>query len=395
MGETTIQWTATRGPDGILHPGFTHNAWIGCTEVDPDPDHPGGPSECDNCYARNGSKRLGAQHHLKLWPSHHGDGDPTHFFTGEDYQRKPFAWNRKAEKLGVRLKVFAASYSDVGERHPELVERRQRLARTILETPWLDWLLLTKRPGNLVELFSPTWPGSWPSNAWAGTTVGLRPSLSRIDELRKVPASVRFLSMEPLLDDSMSLDRWIKAVSVCAHCGGEVDGMPNVCPACSRDGLVTAWGEDQLQHLRDGSRYSDPGLANEDGPDISWVIGGGESGSKARPFSVEGARRLRDECAQAGIPFFWKQMGAVVNAGGERDSVPPTRQWPSGTPFARPGESTAGWRALLRDGHGGDWAEWPEDCRVREWPASVCLNGAMQPTVPRSRGGAVDAKAAI
>lgn len=134
MAETTIEWTATRGPDGTMHKGFTHNAWIGCEEVDPDPEHPGGPSECDNCYARRGSARLGAQHHLQLWPKEPG-GPSDRFFTGADYQKRPYAWNRKAAKLGVRLKVFAASYSDVAEDREDLVERRTQLGRTILETP--------------------------------------------------------------------------------------------------------------------------------------------------------------------------------------------------------------------------------------------------------------------
>jgi protein gp37 len=93
----------------------------------------------------------------------------------------------------------------------------------------------------------------WPlPNVWLGTSVGVRDAKPRIDVLREVPAAVRFLSLEPLLEDL-----------------GELD-------------------------LRG----------------IHWVIAGGESGARARPMHPDWARSIRDQCAEAGVAFFFKQHGA-------------------------------------------------------------------------------------
>ena len=287
MGDTTsIQWTATQAPDGSWVQGATFNAWIGCTRVD---------ACCDHCYADRGSRRLAAQHSLKLW-----DEGSSRYFTSEDYWKKPLGWNRKAKSLGVRLKVFCASYADVFERRDDLVDRRARLLRLIDETDQLDWLLLTKRPENMIELASPVWKGHWPKNVWGGTTVGVRASLSRIDHLRKVPSVVRFLSCEPLLED---LDD----------------------PAADR----------RLHH--------------DELRGIDWVIIGGESGPKARPFDVKWAQRLMSQCRQAGAALFMKQLGA--------------RPINSSCDYATPGRSLT-----LLDSHGGDMDEWPDDLKVREYP---------------------------
>jgi protein gp37 len=83
-----------------------------------------------------------------------------------------------------------------------------------------------------------------------------------------------------------------------------------------------------------------------------WVIQGGESGKDARPFDIAWARKLRDECQGAGVAFFLKQLGAA-----------PTE---NGRPLK------------LKDSHAGDWAEWPEDLRVREVPAA--LRGERRPS---------------
>ncbi len=282
MGDTTsIQWTATQAPDGSWVQGATFNAWIGCERVS---------AECDNCYADRGSRRLAAQHSLKLW-----DEGSSRYFTGEDYWEKPHRWNRKAKSLGVRIKVFCNSYGDVFERRADLVDRRARLMHLIDETDQLDWLLLTKRPENMIELASPVWKGRWPKNVWGGTTVGVRASLSRIDHLRKVPAVVRFLSCEPLLEFL-------------------------------------------------GGRFSSVDLRG-----IDWVIIGGESGSKARPFNVDWARILMEQCREAGAAPFMKQLGA--------------QPYDSGMKYSLPGRSLT-----LLDSHGGDMDEWPDDLKIREYP---------------------------
>jgi protein gp37 len=271
VAETTIQWTATRHPDGRMLPGFTMNPWIGCERKGP---------ECDNCYAEAGSKRLAAQYGLKLW-------EDDRYFTGANYWKNPAKWNRLALREGVRLKVFCASYGDVFEDRPEFVDPRARLLDLIPETPSLDWLLLSKRTENMVRMTEKAWGSRWPNNAWAGGTVGVRASMHRLDELRMVPAAVRFMSGEPLLEDL-----------------GDID--------------LTG---------------------------IRWVIIGGESGAKARPFAIEWGRRLAAQASAVGAATFWKQLGA--------------------RPIAR-----NGYRLDLADGHGGDMAEWPEEVpRVRDWPA--------------------------
>lgn len=316
--DSLIQWTT-----------HTFNPWVGCDEVDPDTAHPGGPSECDNCYARRGSARLGAQHKLQLWPATPG-GPSDRFFTGEAYWRQPAKWNRAAARAGVRARVFCASYADVFQRRDDLVETRTRLLRLIGETPWLDWLLLTKRPENMIELASPVWPGDWPSNVWAGTTVGVKPSLSRVDHLRKVPAAVRFLSMEPLLED-VPLDGLfgLEPGNAWAEClCDEIDPSDRPCVTCE---VRKEYG-------------------NASG--IHWVIVGGESGSKARPFDLAWARSLRDSCKAAGVAFFMKQLGAKPVDGD------------------RP--------IHLLDNHGGNWmeVEFPADLRIREFPASAMVSVA-------------------
>jgi protein gp37 len=78
---------------------------------------------------------------------------------------------------------------------------------------------------------------------------------------------------------------------------------------------------------------------------IDWVICGGESGSSAEPFDLEWARDIREQCQQAGVAFFMKQLGR------------------------HPRES--GMELQLRDAHGGEWDEWPADLRVREMPAAL------------------------
>lgn len=268
MGENTqIQWC-----------DHTFNPWIGCQRVSPG---------CVNCYAehRNTFVRIQRKAGNELWgPS------GTRQVTSDGNWKKPLTWNRAAEKAGKRARVFCASLADVFEDRPELTEPRNRLFKLIEQTPWLDWLLLTKRPENVMEMV----PGYWdpfPSNIWMGTSVeDVKRANERITELRCIPAAVRFLSCEPLIEDI--------TVPLAMH-----------------------------------------GLHG-----IDWVIVGGESGSGARPFDVYWARHIVRQCADAGVACFVKQLGAVAYANMHGDVLP------------------------LRDSHGGDWNEWPEDLRVREWP---------------------------
>jgi protein gp37 len=140
--------------------------------------------------------------------------------------------------------------ADVFEARADLDPHRERLWELIAATPMLDWLLLTKRPEHVEALVS--WD-KWPQNVWLGTTAESQKWADiRVEVLSKIPATVRFLSCEPLL--------------------GYVD--------------LTPW------------------LSS-----LNWVIAGGESGGKARPMQLQWARALRDQCSNAGVAFHFKQWG--------------------------------------------------------------------------------------
>jgi protein gp37 len=265
MGETTaIGWT-----------DHTFNPWIGCTKVSP---------ACDHCYAEALRKRTGQDE----W------GNDVRTVTGDAYWRNPHKWNAAAEKAGERRRVFCASLADVFEDRPELDEYRARLFELIGDTDWLDWQLLTKRPENVLRMVPESWlshglasPWGWPANAWIGTTVEDQEHADRrIPHLLAIPAKVRFLSVEPLLG-RLTLFHWLIR---CRHDWAN-EGAPSVHARCERGGVQ---------------------------PGIDWVIVGGESGGGHRPLEVGFARDLKDECAQAGVPFFFKQVGGrTPTAGGD------------------------------------------------------------------------------
>jgi len=263
---------------GIAWTDATMNPWIGCEKVSP---------ACDHCYAESGSKRLAAQHRLKLW-----EGD--RFMTSEAYWKQPAMWNRKAMAAGKRMRVFCASFADVFEDRPELVDRRKRLSHLIEGTPYLDWLLLTKRPQNMIRLALPTWRDAWPANVWAGTTCEDQDHAElRVPELLRVPAAVRFVSYEPAL--------------------GPVDFR-----RLRDDELGATW--DALATDR-----------------LHWVIVGGESGPKARTFDLAWAHATVAQCKDAGVACFVKQLGSRPIAAG--------RGYPT---VHKKGADPAEWPAALR-----------------------------------------------
>ena len=272
--ETEIAWT-----------DHTFNPCWGCQRVSPG---------CERCYAETFAKRTG---HNVWGPS----AEYRRF--GDKHWNEPLKWNRDAGSEGVRRRVFCASMADVFDlRGP--VEDRARLWKLIIETPHLDWLLLTKRPQNIAELAPAPWvTKGFPPNVWLGTTVeDQKRAEERIPVLLDIPAAVRFLSCEPLLGP----------INVGSYLGNGGDVWPS--------------------HL-------------------DWVICGGESGPGARPFALEWAERLLNQCAAAGVPFFMKQLGAFT-VSEQRTTL----------------EGEWAWRAGLKDRKGGDPAEWPEELRVRQFP---------------------------
>jgi protein gp37 len=232
MGESTkIAWTH-----------HTFNPWIGCEKVS---------SACKHCYASVDTfARASRARGLELW----GKNAARHV-TSDDNWKLPLRWNRAAEQAGERRRVFCASLADVFEDRADLVEPRARLLSLIARCTGLDWMLLTKRPENMVRFTREGWGVSWPSHVWAGATVEDNESLDRISHLQGVPASVRFLSVEPLLE-RIDLSRRLEGIHLC--------------------------------------------------------IVGGESGSKARPFLLNWADEIRNACSKTGTAFFFKQAGSNV-----------------------------------------------------------------------------------
>jgi protein gp37 len=189
MSTTKIEWTATRLPDGTVLKGKSFNTWQGCHKVSP---------ACKNCYAETMANRFA--------PGHWGLNAPRKL-QEEGYWKKPHSWNRTAKKKGIRIKVFSNSMSDLFERHPDadmnavLHEQRQRLFNLTTETPYLDYLFLTKRIDNVLSMVPSDWLTDWPVNVWQGTTIENQEQADkRIPELLKVPAKIHFVSMEPLLE---------------------------------------------------------------------------------------------------------------------------------------------------------------------------------------------------
>lgn len=254
----------------------TFNPWMGCTKVS---------QGCANCYAETMmDKRYGK---VKWGPQ----GQRVR--TSAAYWRKPLKWDREAKAAGKRARVFCASLADVFEDkpdQPEMDEWRAQLMQLIQDTQNLDWLILTKRPENVMRLFSLAWQrfggnavSSLPGNVWIGTSVENQEQADkRIPALLQIPARVRFLSMEPLLGPIDLTELHYDGVVVIDALNGMV-GYP--LPHKTFEQAETkAWP-------------------------IDWVIVGGESGQNARPMNQEWARHICGQCQEAGVPFFFKQWG--------------------------------------------------------------------------------------
>ncbi len=233
---SSIEWTEA-----------TWNPVTGCTRVSPG---------CDNCYAVTMSRRLehmGVEKYAGLvneGKGHFNGRVRLHYDTLE----LPLRWRKPR-------KVFVNSMSDLFHEQVPL-DFIRRVFDVMAEASEHTFQLLSKRGTRLRELAPEL---DWPANVWMGVSVehdkvinraGERPT-DRIDDLRAAPASVRFLSCEPLLGPLPDLD-----------------------------------------------------LAG-----IHWVIVGGESGHRARPMRPEWVSDIREQCDRAGVPFFFKQWGAFDEAG--------------------------------------------------------------------------------
>lgn len=252
MGKSNIEWT-----------DYTFNPWIGCAKVS---------AGCQFCYAET---LMDTRYGRVEWGP-----NGSRVRTSPANWKKPLAWNRQAKSTGMD-KVFCASLADVFEDRPELEPWRQDLFSLITDTPHLKWLLLTKRPENVNRMIK-----ELPQNVWLGTSVENQETADeRIPHLLKVPATVRFLSCEPLLGP----------VNL-THMDVEMAGDPDWCRICCLTG-----------------EQSDMGRPCRDVPTVHWVIAGGESGHNARPMHPEWVRSMKDQCVEMRTPFFFKQWGEWVS----------------------------------------------------------------------------------
>jgi protein gp37 len=215
---STIEWTDA-----------TWNPVTGCTKISPG---------CKNCYADRMAKRLRAMGQPRYRNGFAVTLQP-------DVLEEPLSWSKP------RL-VFVNSMSDLF--HEAVPLSYIRRAFGVMERAhWHTFQVLTKRHERLAEVAAEL---QWPANVWMGVSVENQEYVARVSSLRKVPAAVRLLSVEPLL--------------------GPTPFLP----------------------LKG----------------IHWVIVGGESGPRARPFHPQWVRAIRDRCRSGGVPFFFKQWGGVRKA---------------------------------------------------------------------------------
>jgi len=211
--KSSIEWTDA-----------TWNPVRGCTKVSPG---------CKFCYAETFAERF--------------RGVPGHpFERGFDLQLVPHSLDMPRRWRRGRL-VFVNSMSDLFHEGVPL-EYIKRVFGVMAECPQHQFQILTKRAERLSDVSREL---QWPANVWIGVSVETSDYLWRVAHLRKIPAHIRFLSLEPLL--------------------GPLDNLP-------------------LEGLH-------------------WVIVGGESGRHPRRIAAEWVRSIRDQCLVAGVPFFFKQWG--------------------------------------------------------------------------------------
>ncbi|WP_405807444.1 phage Gp37/Gp68 family protein [Streptomyces sp. NBC_00210] len=232
MGDgSSIEWTEA-----------TWNPTTGCDRVS---------AGCDNCYALLLAKRLKAMGA----PKYQTDGNPVTSGPGfglalhPDSLTLPYRW--KSPRT-----VFVNSMSDLFHARVPLEFVRQVFA-VMADTPQHTYQLLTKRARRLRRVADDL---DWPPNVWMGVSIESESELDRVDDLRRVPAQVRFLSCEPLLGPLPSL---------------ELNGL-------------------------------------------GWVIVGGESGPRHRSLEEAWVLEIRDKCEASGVPFFFKQWGGRTPKSGGR-----------------------------------------------------------------------------
>jgi protein gp37 len=369
MKRTDIEWTATALPDGTTEPGLSSNplqyrdatgrvVWA-CVKCS---------SGCANCYAeqiaerfdRGGPYTRAAMAGLAPFLD---DKEVKHILGAKTIGGKPVAGSR----------CFLGDMTDVfGDWVPD--ELLDRLFAVMALRPDVTFQILTKRPERMARYFADGHRNgrgthtsvfiaremgrladehgidsseldevnglgdSWPPNVWAGTSCENQAAAdARIPHLLATPAAVRFLSCEPLLDevDLRHVGKTLRGDDIDALLGWRIRyGYKPRNP--SEGGLSVSMARDESLGK------------------IDWVIVGGESGPGARPFQLDWARSIQNQCDATGVPWFMKQTGSNAH------------DWDRGdAPNHVPPELV---QLRLKDKKGGDLSELPSALRVREFP---------------------------
>lgn len=225
---------------GIEWTDHTWNPFVGCSRVS---------EGCVNCYAERLANRLQAMGK----ESYRGTSTARGKWSGV-LNRSSDATMRKPFKLAGPAYVFVNSMSDFWHVNADDAWRAEAID-IMAARPDLIFQILTKRPELCLPTLQRMGIDRVPDNVWLGATVEDGRVAGRIEHVRRFPAKVRFLSVEP---------------------------------------IVAPFGAQDLAG-------------------ISWAIGGGESGPGARPMKGAWARELRDQCVAQDVPFFWKQWGKPAN----------------------------------------------------------------------------------
>ncbi len=242
-------------PSAIEWTDETWNPVTGCTRVSPG---------CDNCYM------------FSLYPRLRAMAVPGYDMAPDEVQilpsrlTIPLSWKKPR-------RIFVNSMADLF--HPRVPFDFVYGAFSVMQEAAAErghiFQVLTKRPGRAVawwKAYEHSFPDGWPPNVWLGTSVESQKYAPRLTVLARLPAPVRFVSVEPLLAP-VDLKPWL------------------------------------------------------DGGVLQWVIVGGESGPRARPMDLTWARALRDQATEAGVAFFLKQLGGVRNKRGGEDAMIDGRLW--------------------------------------------------------------------
>ena len=242
-------------PSAIEWTDETWNPVTGCTRVSPG---------CDNCYMFALYPRLKAMN----VPGYEANPDQIQLMP--ERLLAPLSWKSPRH-------VFVNSMSDVF--HPQVPFDFVYEIFSVMEEASRErghvFQVLTKRPGRAVgwwKKYEHRFPSGWPPNVWIGTSVENQKYAARLTVLSRLPATIRFVSAEPLLE-AVNLTPWLES------------------------------------------------------GDLQWVIVGGESGRNARPMDLNWVRDLRDQSINAGVAFFLKQLGGVRNKRGGDHALVDDQKW--------------------------------------------------------------------